>query len=100
MDISAQAKSVIRDIRDFPIQGIVFKDIMPLFRNINLFRNVIDVFDNFYQNVKVDKIIGIESRGFIVVMLLALKMNIHFVPIRNHLKQLNLLIFLSTVLPQ
>lgn len=66
MDISAQVKSVIRDVRDFSIQWIAFKDIIPLFRNINLFRNVIDVFDNFYQNVKIDKIVGIESRGFFV----------------------------------
>jgi adenine phosphoribosyltransferase len=81
MDIRDQIKNIIRDVRDFPIKGVVFKDITPLFQDINFFKKMINVFGNYYKNVKVDKIVGVESRGFIVGMPLAVKMKIPFVPI-------------------
>lgn len=51
------------DVKDFPIQGIVFKDIALLFRDINLFRNATDV---FIKTLNIGKIVCIEFRGFLV----------------------------------
>ncbi|MDR1418715.1 MAG: adenine phosphoribosyltransferase [Endomicrobium sp.] len=83
MDIRDQIKNIIRDVKDFPIKGVVFKDITPLFEDITLFKKLIDIFYDYYKKVKIDKIVGIESRGFIVGMPLAVKMNIPFVPVRK-----------------
>ena len=76
-------KSIIRDIPDYPKKGIIFKDITTLLKNPKAFQEVINVFYEIIKSQKIDKIIGIESRGFIFGAPLAYKLNVGFVPIRK-----------------
>jgi adenine phosphoribosyltransferase len=76
-------KNLIRDVPDFPIKGIVFKDITPVLQDPKAFGQIIDTFSKMYVGKKIDAIVGIESRGFILGAPLALKMGLPFVPIRK-----------------
>lgn len=76
-------KSIIRDIPDYPKKGIVFKDITTLLKDPRAFQEVINVFYEKLKNQKIDKVIGIESRGFIFGAPLAYKLNVGFIPIRK-----------------
>jgi adenine phosphoribosyltransferase len=76
-------KNLIRDVPDFPLKGIVFKDITPVLKDPKAFGQIIDAFSKMYKGKKIDAIVGIESRGFIIGAPLALKMGIPFVPIRK-----------------
>lgn len=73
----------IRDIPDFPKQGIVYKDITPLLKDKTAFDYLINQIAEKYKNAGFKYICGIESRGFIFGAALALKMNIGFIPIRK-----------------
>ena len=73
----------IRDIPDFPKKGIIFKDITPLLRDSVAFNYIIEEFKKRIINKKIDYIIGIESRGFILGAALAKSLNCGFVPIRK-----------------
>ncbi|MGE3063575.1 MAG: adenine phosphoribosyltransferase [bacterium] len=79
MDIS----KIVRDVPDFPIKGIVFKDITPVLQDEKAFSEAIRMMDEKIDFSKVDKIAGIESRGFIFGSILAYKHNKGFVPIRK-----------------
>jgi adenine phosphoribosyltransferase len=76
-------KSIIRDIPDYPKKGIIFKDITTLLKDPRAFHDVINVFYEKLKNEKIDKVIGIESRGFIFGAPLAYKLNVGFIPIRK-----------------
>lgn len=76
-------KELIRDVPDFPVKGIVFKDITPVLKDPKALGQIIDTFSKMYKGKKIDAIVGIESRGFIIGAPLALKMQIPFVPIRK-----------------
>lgn len=76
-------KSKIRDISDFPKPGIVFKDITTVLQDPDLFKYSVDVFANEYQNKNIDKVVGIEARGFIFGAALAYAINAGFVIIRK-----------------
>ena len=76
-------KNQIRDVPDFPKQGIVFKDITPLFQNPDVFERVIADFAERYKGMQIDTIVGIESRGFLFGTPLALALKSSFVPIRK-----------------
>ncbi len=73
----------IRDIPDFPKKGIIFKDITPLLKNKDALSYSVEEFKKRIINNKIDYIIGIESRGFILGAALALSLNCGFVPIRK-----------------
>ena len=73
----------IRDITDFPKKGILFKDITPLLNNEKCFAYVLSNFNERLKNKKVDQIVGIESRGFILGAALASLLGCGFVPIRK-----------------
>lgn len=68
-------KSKIREIPDWPKKGVSFKDITPLLQDPQLFKRVIDSLAQPYLNKKIDKIIGIDARGFLLVAALAYKLN-------------------------
>ena len=72
----------IRDIQDFPKEGILFKDITPIFENQALCNEIVDGFISSMSQ-KPDAIVGIESRGFLFGILLANKLNIPFVLVRK-----------------
>jgi adenine phosphoribosyltransferase len=78
---------LIRDIPDFPKQGVVFKDITPLLADHEGFSAVIDVLSRAGRddegNVVVDKVVGMEARGFILAAPVALALGAGFVPVRK-----------------
>ena len=76
-------KGAIRDIPDFPKKGIIFKDITTLLTRGDLFRKVIDEFASRYSAMKIQKVVGIESRGFIFGSALAYKLGAGIVPVRK-----------------
>lgn len=76
-------KQYIRDIPDFPKKGIIFKDITTLLKDGNAFREVLDIFTKRYKGKKIDKIVAIESRGFIFGGALADRIGAGFVPVRK-----------------
>ena len=82
-DDIASIRSAIRDIPDFPKPGIVFRDITPLLSNGPLFGKTIDVIAERYRDQKIDTVLGIESRGFIVGAALAYKLGAGFSVVRK-----------------
>ena len=76
-------KSKIRDIPDFPREGIIFKDITTVLKDPEAFKHAIDSLAKHYEKQKLDYIAGIEARGFIFGSALAYKMGIGFIPIRK-----------------
>lgn len=76
-------KSLIRDVPDFPQQGIVFKDITPLLAHEVAFSTVIDLITVHFGRGNVDKVVGIEARGFIVASPVAYHFGAGFVPVRK-----------------
>ncbi len=75
--------SAIRDIPDFPKPGIVFRDITPLLSNGRLFGQTIDLLADRYRSQKVDAVLGIESRGFIIGAALAYRLGAGFCIVRK-----------------
>ena len=77
------ARRLIRDVRDFPSEGIVFKDITPVLQDPAAFRQVIDRMLEKARPKQPDVVAGIESRGFIFGAPLALELGASFVPVRK-----------------
>lgn len=73
----------IRDIKDFPKKGIIYKDITPLLQDSSATREALKKFLELLRDQKIDKVVGIESRGFFFATLLAQELNAGFVPIRK-----------------
>ncbi len=82
-DTIEQVKALIRDIPDFPQKGVVFKDITPLLADENAFSSVIDLIVVHYGRGNVDKVVGIEARGFILASPIAYHFGAGFVPVRK-----------------
>jgi adenine phosphoribosyltransferase len=76
-------KSLIRDIPDFPKPGILFKDITPLLSDAAAFRNAIDLMAEHYRGQKIDQIVCVEARGFLMGAPLAYKLNAGIIPVRK-----------------
>jgi adenine phosphoribosyltransferase len=82
-DDIGRIRQAIRDIRDFPKPGIVFKDITPLLANGPLFAKTIDLIAERYNGQKIDTVLGIESRGFIIGAALAYRLGAGFSVVRK-----------------
>jgi len=76
-------KALIREVPDFPKPGILFYDITTLLKNARAFRTVMDELTQRYRDKQISKIVGIESRGFIVGSPLAYRLEAGFVPVRK-----------------
>ena len=76
-------KSLIRDVPDFPSPGIVFKDITPLLQDPGAVRHAVSLLADRYRSDGVDAVVGIESRGFIFGVPLALELGVAFAPARK-----------------
>src|SRR5919108_1396213 len=76
-------KEHIRDIEDFPKQGIVFKDITPLLADKKAFTYTIDAIAHTYDRDEIDKVLGIEARGFMVAAPLAYRFTAGLIPVRK-----------------
>jgi len=78
-----EVKKQIRDVYDFPIEGIVFKDLTTAFINPDCMKFFEDQMYELYKDKGITKVIGIESRGFIMAPVLGNKLGVGFVPIRK-----------------
>ncbi len=76
-------KSKIRTVKDYPIDGIMFRDITTLFKDPEGLREAINLFSDRYKDMKIDKIVAIESRGFLIGAPLAYLLNVGLVLIRK-----------------
>jgi adenine phosphoribosyltransferase len=76
-------KNYIRDIQGFPKEGIVFKDITPLLIDPKATKECLEVLVSSVRNKQIDKVVGVESRGFYFGILLAQELNVGFVPVRK-----------------
>jgi adenine phosphoribosyltransferase len=76
-------KDYIRDIADFPKPGVIFKDITPLLNNHRAMVEATDQLLKLIGNSKIDKVVGMESRGFFFATLLAERLQAGFVPVRK-----------------
>jgi adenine phosphoribosyltransferase len=76
-------KSLIRTIPNFPKPGIMFRDLTTLFLHPSGFRDVVRALTGHYRNERIDMVVGIESRGFILAAPMALELNTGFVPMRK-----------------
>jgi adenine phosphoribosyltransferase len=82
-DTIEQVKALIRDVPDFPKPGILFKDITPLLADPDAFSAVIDLIVVHYGRGNIDKVVGIEARGFILASPVAYHFGAGFVPVRK-----------------
>lgn len=73
----------IRDVQDFPMEGILFKDITPLLNNAEARSKCVAMLLSSLKGQKIDKVVGAESRGFFLGILLANELNAGFVPVRK-----------------
>ncbi len=76
-------KSYIREVPDYPKPGILFYDITTLLKDPEGLRRVLDAFHEPYRDQKIDKVVGMESRGFIFAPTLAYQLGAGFVPVRK-----------------
>ena len=85
----AQLKETIRSIPDWPIKGVIFRDITTLMQDPEAYREACDLFYDRYKDKKIDKIVGIDARGFVFGAVLAYKLGIGFCD-HNHERKLSL----------
>lgn len=83
MNLRQRIVDTIRDVPDFPKPGIIFKDITPLLKDVQLSADITDALADYWKDYELDIIVGIESRGFIWGNTLAQKLNVPFVPVRK-----------------
>jgi adenine phosphoribosyltransferase len=76
-------RAYCRDVADFPKKGIIFRDITNLLKNGPVFKSAIDKMAKHYQTTKIDSIISIEARGFIIGSALAYRLGCGLVPVRK-----------------
>jgi adenine phosphoribosyltransferase len=76
-------RAAVRDVPDFPKKGIIFKDITPILSDPALLRQSIDLFLARCRGKKIDKIVGIDARGFLFGSAVAYELGVGFVPIRK-----------------
>ena len=81
--MSVKAATLIRDVPDFPTEGILFRDITPVLLDPEAFREVVEVFANEAEARKAEVIVAIESRGFIFGAPVADRLGLPFVPVRK-----------------
>ena len=76
-------KEKIRTVPNWPIKGVMFRDITTLLQDPEAFRAACDEFYNRYKKLNIDKVVGIDARGFVFGAVLAYKLNVGFVPVRK-----------------
>ena len=83
MSIESKIKSVIRDVPNFPKEGIIFKDITPIMLNPHLSEEIIQHLVDLYEDEDIEAVAGIESRGFLFGYPLAIRLGVPFILIRK-----------------
>ena len=82
-DTLSKLRAAVRDVPDFPKAGIIFKDITPILKDGALFRSSVDIFLRQLLDKRIDKIVGIDARGFLFGSAVAYELGIGFVPLRK-----------------
>jgi len=82
-DTLQKLSNAVRDVPDFPKKGIIFKDITPILGDADLFHASIDLFIERCRGKQIDKIVGIDARGFLFGSAVAYELGVGFVPIRK-----------------
>jgi adenine phosphoribosyltransferase len=83
MTLESRLKALIRDVPDFPKPGILFKDITPLLADADGLRDAARAMADPYREDKIDRVAGIESRGFILGAIVARELGVGFIPVRK-----------------
>ena len=73
----------LRSIKDFPIPGILFRDVTSLFKNAECLKEIDDTLYEMYKDCGITKVVGVESRGFVMGASLAVRLGAGFVPVRK-----------------
>lgn len=76
-------KDTIRTVPNWPIEGVMFRDITTLTQDPEALKEACDIFYERYKGMNIDKIVGIDARGFIFGAILAYKLGIGFIPVRK-----------------
>jgi adenine phosphoribosyltransferase len=82
-DVTEKLLAAVRDVPDFPKPGIIFKDITPILGNGKLFRASIELFLEKCRGKQIDKVVGIDARGFLFGSAVAYELGVGFVPLRK-----------------
>lgn len=82
-EAAVKIEQFIRDVPDFPVKGVIFKDITPLMGNHKGMKAAVRMIHDYFKDRKIDYVVGIESRGFIFGSLLADRLGAGFVPVRK-----------------
>ena len=82
-ELRVRVSAALRDVPDFPRQGIIFKDITPVLANAALLRDLIAGLAGPWKNARITHVAGIESRGFILACPIAIALGAGFIPIRK-----------------
>jgi adenine phosphoribosyltransferase len=83
MMLSERIIKTIRDVPDFPQKGILFKDITPVLEDAALCSDIVDYLTSYYEKLNIDAVLGVESRGFLFGMPLAIKLKKPFITVRK-----------------
>jgi adenine phosphoribosyltransferase len=81
--MAEELTALVRDVPDFPVEGVLFKDITPLLRDPHGLRRVVDALAEQFRDEKIDLVAGIESRGFMFGAPLAIVLQAGFIPVRK-----------------
>jgi len=76
-------KGRIRDVPDFPKPGIIYRDVTPLLGDVEAFRITVDALADAFAGRRIDKVVGVEARGFILAAPVAYRLGAGFVPVRK-----------------
>jgi len=76
-------KDTIRSIPGWPIEGVIFRDLTTLMQNPTAYKEACDIFYHRYKDMQIDKVIGIDARGFVFGAVLAYHLNVGFIPVRK-----------------
>lgn len=82
-DVVTDLRTLVRDIADYPTEGVVFRDITPLIGDPAGFQTSIDGLVDACDGLEIDRVVGVESRGFIFGPCVALRLGVGFVPVRK-----------------
>ncbi|MEX2336192.1 MAG: hypothetical protein WD555_02860 [Fulvivirga sp.] len=81
--MSDKIKLKIRDVKDFPVEGIIFKDITPILADSTLTAEIVTAMACRLEGYQIDAVASIESRGFFFGILLAQRLQVPFIPVRK-----------------
>jgi adenine phosphoribosyltransferase len=80
---TAALRALVREIPDFPQPGVLFRDITPLLADPSALHEVVERLAEVFEDRGVDKVVGIEARGFVIAAPVAVRLGAGFVPVRK-----------------